>query len=748
MTKAFRIDADDTSTGALPATRPNSRADNAAQFEDLSQAHATATADVQKSFQQQDDANDEDLQRAINMSLGHEMPEQENGVTGTGQQFGEAKRAYYDPMKWSMMPVATSREVTDHPPPSKRKRVEGHPAFLRGSKDTAYLGALLTIYHGIPLAREALLLPPLTALAYGHDPTWWSGTSDENIKSLSLEADHAYIERGKVNLLAEVQCLMAFLDRTDRAYGSTNSLADLDYVRTYRTAAPFGRFLSAWEEAATSLCAEEQLTQVFCSSAAKNLADSDEIFSKDFVSVETPINRNSGETLVDLLDRDIWHDDAQHLEDIWLSHCAEIFTIKVHDQQAQDKELGIAIPAVWYPDRYTWDCRAITQQMRTEIHLLRKEITKYQFAQRSCQFVRDRSGAIVHVKDVLDAAMKSSTSANEQRGLSELDQAAVQAAKSELEAIVHRIDEKLEVLEEKKNELEKQVRNIRLQLTKPSSDPEQPPFMKYVLQGVSTKHNIVYIKRRNQDLLGMDDEGNSHSEWMWWRIWWSEGGVQEEIHPPMIGPATQAQASAAQKSMSDGWAQEVSNLDELYTVTRVSEEEVLEAAKSEHHSAVLVYANENAMRLQGSQLSPALAKFVEQDNLTFAKELRTEQGIQESDGQVDDVMDDLPLDDSEDTRRPERDYTPMSTGSSHRDEDGQPSPKRPKSSDAPFNPSAELLPSYEETLNSPEMQEVKQNKIGMYAERMLEKYGHEREDIVSSEDPGPVKIEHSMDLPR
>lgn len=745
LTEAFRIDADDTSTGALPAmSRPPSRAD---QPIDLTQDHATATADVRRDFQVQDEANDADLQRAINMSLGQEMPEQENGVTGFGQQFGKAERAYYDPVKWSMMPIASSREVVNHPPPEKRRRIEGQPAFLQGSKDTGYLASLLTIYHNIPLAREALLLPSMNVLAYGHDPSWWSGTSDENIKSLSVEAEFDH-DRAKVNLLAENQCLMAFLDDTQRAYGSVNALADLDSVRTTRTTTPYQKALVAWEEASMSLCPDEQLDQVFTTTATKLGADQ-AMNSRDIVGLDFPAPW-AGQPLVDVLDTNIWHDEInEDLDDVWFSNCAEVFTMRLYDPQNKPEGLGIPIPLEWYPDRYTFDCRARSHQMRTETQLLQKEIAKYAYAQRQCMLARDRSGALVNVKDVINSANQTAQtmgSNNDAPPGRDPDQAALQSAKAELETIMSRIDQKLELLEIKKNEFQAQVREIMRQLTEPSSDPDEPPFMKYHLQGLSTKPNVTYLRRRNEDLLGLDE--TTHAEWKWWRISWSVEAQKEQLHPPMIGPATQAQATAAQTAGLDGWAPEPDRAEE-YSVTEVSEQDVLRAAEVESHTVVLVYANENAINRSRCPLSSPLKKFVEQDNLAFARELRGDAVPREESEQASsETLEDVPLDDDESTQRPDRDYTPMSIGSPHRDEDGQPSPKRPKSSDSPVNTKQGIPPSYNDTIASPEMQEVRQNKIGMYAEKMLERYGHDRKEVSTDGYTGPVHVEHSTDLPR
>ena len=745
LTEAFRIDADDTSTGALPAmSRPPSRAD---QPIDLTQAHATATADVRRDFQVQDETNDADLQRAINMSLGQEMPGQENGVTGTGQQFGKAERAFYDPAKWSMMPIASSREVVNHPPPERRHRVDGQPAFLQGSKDTGYLASMLTIYHNIPLAREALLLPSMKILAYGHDPSWWSGASDENIKSLSVEAESDH-DRAKVHLLAEIQCLMAFLDNTQRAYGSVNALADLDSVRSVRAATPFQKPLIAWEDASMSLCPDEQLDKVFTTTATKLDADQ-AIKSRELVGLEFPAPY-AGQPLVDVLDTNIWNDALnQDLEDVWFSDCAEVFTMRLYDPQNKAEGLGIPIPLEWHPDRYSWECRAQTHQMRTETQLMQKEIARYAHAQRQCIFARDRSGAIANIKDVLNSVNQSAHTmepSNSAPHIRDVDQAAMQSARAELDTIMSRIDQKLAVLEAKKNEFQAQVREVMRQLTEPSSDPEEPPFMKYHLQGLSTKPNVTYLRRRNEDLLGLDE--TTHTEWKWWRVSWSVETPNEQAHPPMIGPATQVQATAAPNATADGWAPEPEQAGD-FSVAELSEEDVLRAAQVESHTVMLVYANDNAISRSKSPLSSSLKAFVEQDNLAFAKELRCDTGPgNESEQASIETFGDVPLDDDESTQRPDRDYTPMSIGSPHRDEDGQPSPKRPKSSDSPFATKQELQPSYNDTIASPEMEEVRQNKIGMYAEKMLERYGHDKKEVSTDDRPGPVHVEHSTELPR
>ena len=725
-------------------SRPPSRVDR--DLKDLTSEAAQASATVNKHPQQQDE--DADLQAAIKMSLGQGMPGQENGVTGTGQQFGPALQANYPPEQWSMMPIASSREVVDHPPPAKRRRIDGYPAFLRGSKETGYLGALLTIFHGIPLAREALLLPSLGVLSYGYAPDWWSGNSDENRKSLSLQTDQ-HLDKDRLNLLAEVQCLMAFLDNTKRAYGSVDALADLYALRSFQPDSPFSRFLEAWRFAAVGECPQEQLTQIFSSTAMKSLSSESMPISKEMVCLEPQVNRIEGQLLVDLLDLTVWNDTPDNLDDIWFSQCAEVFTIHMYDPGRKEDGLHLTTSPVWFPDRYMEHCRDLTQQMRQEMQIIRKEISRYAQLQWSCQFLPGPAGKRISVREVLAATSKSSSDAmtdrySDAKPSSPLATAESEEMQPEVQAILDRIDQKLDALEESKLELQAQMLKIARQLTQPSEDPAEPPFKKYVLQGVSTRPDVVYVRRRNPDLLGLDDEDTSEREdWQWWRITWSHNDAGQPVHPPMIGPLTRDQVDAA-KAASDGWANE-EEPSPPYMVIKVSEQDVIESAKVEWNSVVLVYANQNAMSFQGEPLSQELQSFVRKDNVIFEREC--EDDARQADWGSQDTFENLPLDESQDTRFADREMTPMSVSSPYRDQNGQPSPKRPKSSDVERELDARPPP-YDDDNGQPEMQEMHKNKIGIYADQLLERYGNGLQEDNQQGDKGPVQIEHSHELPR
>ncbi|OAP56675.1 hypothetical protein AYL99_08787 [Fonsecaea erecta] len=721
---------DDVSMGGVAAlSRPPSRVDNSIM--DLSSEHAAASASNVKSLKEQEEMNDPDLQRAMAESLGQGLPAQEDGVTGTGAHFGPAKREYYEPSSWALTTYSTSREIIEHPPPSKRRRTAGEPSFLRGSKETGYLGPLLTIYHNIPLARQALLMPALRVHAYAHDNSWWSGSTDENTKALSTD-NSLRIDRQECNLLTEVQCLMAFLDRTTRAYGSVDALADLQAVRNRADATPFHCFLEAWTSAATRQAPQEQLTQVFSSVATKAGSPGDpQVVEKTLNCIDPFINHFPGETLTDLLDNTIWNDEHGNIDDVWISHCAEIFTIRVHDPNSTSRSSDLTLDPIWYPDRYMYECREQMQQIRKELQSIRREIDQYTHIQRRCQIYKSSDNRLLDVAEVLNSAVKASSTVLGKKSVSNgfldsqasgaedtVTQADVDELGSALQSVLQKIRHKLDSLEQRKNELRLRSRQVTMRLTKPTLEAPDVPHRKYTLQGVATKPGVTYFRRQNAKInLLLDDdilEQDSLSRG-WWRTAWLQDEAQPAtFHPPMIGPVTRAQAEATKQS------------ERLpYSITRVQEADVLEAVRKEANSVLLVYANENAMKVQGGELSISLRHFVDRDNQAFAEELQHEEGPLPSaaaDLEADTEFEDVPLIDPTASSGSVHELTPMSTSTPDLEGDRQPSPKGALQEESSAH-LQEQPPSYEETVAKQEMLERRGNKIGLYAEQMLQRYG-------------------------
>ncbi|GAO16853.1 hypothetical protein UVI_02011750 [Ustilaginoidea virens] len=185
---------------------------------------------------------DEDMQRALRESAqeaGIGLLDQHTGVmdasTSSLPTFGPANRDEYDQESWAMVPSAPpeSRAPTA-PPPSRRKRTPGAPAFLIqgvSSVGNHGLGGMLTVLHEIPLARNALLEVGAPAASYGFNSEWWKGQEilPPHVLARLQAGDLQWGQQSeaKPDMEEEIHRLMAFLDSTDRSYGSVSVLTDL-----------------------------------------------------------------------------------------------------------------------------------------------------------------------------------------------------------------------------------------------------------------------------------------------------------------------------------------------------------------------------------------------------------------------------------------------------------------------------------------------------------------------------------------
>lgn len=165
---------------------------------------------------------------------------QETGVVvdTSVKYFGPANRDEYDQTQWGMVHVKRSTE----PPPSARRRSSHQtaPAFLRnarvlGSEENPVhhrIGSILTILHEIPAARNFLLSLGAPAPTYGNNSEWWKGQQmvAPHVLAAMQRGDTQFSENTEPPLNEEIHRLMAFLDGTERSYGSGDVVADLKSV--------------------------------------------------------------------------------------------------------------------------------------------------------------------------------------------------------------------------------------------------------------------------------------------------------------------------------------------------------------------------------------------------------------------------------------------------------------------------------------------------------------------------------------
>jgi hypothetical protein len=273
---------------------------------------------------------------------------QESGFIGNSKPvFGPATKEHYDTAQWAMVPTAT--EVIPDPIPSQRKRPEGQPAILKPSPRFNYLPALIAIIHSIPLFRNALLAPTITQRSYWMGDDWWKGSPALPSRVIDTaserEATHS------LDILYEAQRLMAFLDKSDRAYATVSSMLELDAWKESRPILEDDdddllKFLLVWSEAFEARVPDVQLDGLIRS--VVNIGDN---HVKNFV-LDAYIAREGTRpdlSIYDILDDHLF---AGATGSAFISNISKVLILRLNSGTTDAQGLGCRIPATLYADRY------------------------------------------------------------------------------------------------------------------------------------------------------------------------------------------------------------------------------------------------------------------------------------------------------------------------------------------------------------------------------------------------------------
>ena len=294
------------------------------------------------------------------------MISQETGVVDTqSKTLRPATRRHYDPTKWALtIAGAQTQEILLNPEPNLRRRHRNVPAFIKPSPTGHRLPALVTILHAIPIAREALLNRNHLLPDYGREKEWWDGTPVKVLRIVNVDSEGRYINEN--DIVYECQRLMAFLDETDRAYGSGDVLAGLEGLSGYEND-KIAKFYGTWHSAAAHVAADSPLASVFESRGTKrNKSDPAFSQSEPFWCLNTLIESDiagQGLTLYEVIDRILWEDSNEE-EETYFEGAGEVITIELANKVAEVSGLGISIPAMLYLDRYLPSATALAKDMR------------------------------------------------------------------------------------------------------------------------------------------------------------------------------------------------------------------------------------------------------------------------------------------------------------------------------------------------------------------------------------------------
>ena len=280
---------------------------------------------------------------------------QATGVTGRSQAtFGPATRDDYDSSQWALVHTAdlpratTSESIPDIVSPSHCKRDDG-PAILKPLPNADYLPALLVLLHGVPLARNIFMSPEVVADDYGDNADWWKGevTNFRGTVSSGSVEDHSESER---QFLYEVQRLMAFLDGTDRAYGSIEPLIYQGALLKHIGAGtPCGnelfRFLATWAAVAQRQTGVELDGVLRCIVEVNGVEEAPEWCLDASISTK---HAQMGLTLYDVLDEHFFTGSNM----AFLAKPSKVLLLKLSVTDDRQEPVNIKVPATLYADRY------------------------------------------------------------------------------------------------------------------------------------------------------------------------------------------------------------------------------------------------------------------------------------------------------------------------------------------------------------------------------------------------------------
>lgn len=529
------------------------------------------------------------------------MTPQQSGTTVANDKYFGPEREYHDTKHWIMTTTkSTANEVIPNPEPKDRRRQGSTPAFLRPSLAGHRLPGVINILHAIPAAREALLSRNLVSNDYGHHNEWWDGATIESPRIIHNEVG---LQASSEDVIYESQRLMAFLDDTERAYGSSEALSNLPGVRECQDDTVVKRFINTWENAAAHLNSVSHLSDIFRSHGTR-LVQGDESH-EDISIVELDLTGQPlepGLTLYDSMDAFLWPDwdGTEHDHQVFFEKVADVLIFDVTRKDATAKGVDIKIPPVWYSDRYHQSSQPRIQQMLAEKAAIRKEIGELNARkQKASEFKRrNEEGKSVEVNRLLEVArqhleksaelgMNSQGTEAEALGQRYPKLEAYNRIAEELKTLSDRVARKLQMFEESKERARGKLRELSELFTEPSNVPEESPRNRYTLRGVCADPHTVYVQERTNpppedDLLDLEEE----AEWQWWKL--------------------KYEASAAQPTIS---------------CAKVREIEVLNAARHEAPSVFLVYASDRAMAVKNGELPFPLRMFVQADNRAFAAEI-------------------------------------------------------------------------------------------------------------------------------
>ncbi len=304
---------------------------------------------------------------------------QMTGVTNaSAPHFGPARQEHYD-INWALtVPRDFTKEIWLNPEPIDRKRDGTKPAFLRPATQGHRLPALIKILQTIPLTREAMLCRESILTDYGHHGDWWDGATIQAPKVFRV--GHEGYGYDIEEVLYETQRLVAFLEETERAYGSIDSVLRIAGMENLKSDEILAEFFRVWSGATKHVHLSLALHKIVESKGTKRALQGPQFEeTHKFTTLQVRIDEDiadKGRTLYDAIDDILWSTDGLEAEqqDVYLEKVGDVLILDVMRPNEASSGLGIKIPAVWYLDRYLESSVVEVREMRQLKAAIQKEL--------------------------------------------------------------------------------------------------------------------------------------------------------------------------------------------------------------------------------------------------------------------------------------------------------------------------------------------------------------------------------------
>lgn len=497
-----------------------------------------------------------DLDQALKMSMMNQDDHASNQMTGvthaSATYFGPATQEHYD-RNWALtIPRDYTKEIWLNPEPVDRKRGTNKPAFLRPSTQPHRLPALIKILQAIPLTREAMLCAGNILADYGHESEWWDGTSIK-VPQVFLW-DHANHDQDAEWVVHEIQRLVAFLEETERAYGSTDSLMNTWSMARLKDDEVLPGLFKTWEAACENMIVDLELHKVVESVGTKRNPDEPQLAEDhSFTTLQLRIDEeiaDRGHTLYDAVDDILWTmDDLQGGQpDVYFEKVGDVFILEVKRADEARSGLGIKIPAVWYLDRYLKSSIVAVKEMRATKAAIQKELDAIEQRRVKVADYRlpgvdagvidglsllniagtyfERSAASVRTGQARQQTSSAASPvtlrdpekvAKELRVLSEKIAQKLKSNQWPMPIHLHHANIRAAFEDSKKCAIEK-LEEVSKLYTKAAPDSDDPPHYKYTLRGVCSDPKTVYVLEKTQPDVEDDILSTEAKDWQWWKI--------------------------------------------------------------------------------------------------------------------------------------------------------------------------------------------------------------------------------------